>query len=593
HALTAYLTTTADTPPATAELRDHLRQWLPEHMLPGTFVTLETLPLTANGKVDRKALPAPDTAHPHPTGESVAPRTPLEEQLAATWAEVLGLDQVGVYDDFFELGGDSVLATKVMARLKDVVEGEELSLRVLFSSPNIAAMAAHVEAKRADGLRRPTFASVHGADSTEVSAKDLTLDRFLDARTIAEAPALPRSTGEPRTVLLTGASGYLGRFLCLEWLEHLASTGGRLICVVRGKDAAAARRRLVDAFGSGDAELARKFETLAAARLEVVAGDIAEPRLGLDDGTWARLADDVDLIVHSGALVNHVLPYPHLFEANVVGTAELIQLALTSRIKAFTYVSSLVVATSRAGQPALGEDPDVRVALPVQEVDGAYGRGYATSKWAGEVLLREAHDLCGLPVTTFRSSMILAHSRYTGQLNVSDVFTRILFSVIATGLAPRSFYRSVAEGGSRAHYDGLPVDFVTTAVLALGGRTTAGYQTFNLVNPHDDGISLDTFVDWLVDAGHRIERVDDYRDWLVRFESAMRALPEARRQHSALPLLRGLGEPEAPVGGSLLPSDRFRAAVQAAGIGSEKDIPHLSPSLIERYATDLRRLMSE
>ncbi|MFW6693098.1 amino acid adenylation domain-containing protein [Streptomyces sp. MAR4 CNX-425] len=591
HSLTAYVTTGATTPPGAAELREHLAQWLPQHMLPGTFVPLDTLPLTANGKVDRRALAALDTAPARPAGESVAPRTPLEETLAATWAEVLQVDRVGVHDDFFALGGDSLLATKVIARLKAALGGEALSLRVLFSTPNVAAMAEHIEATQAAGLQRPTFGSVHGEDSTEVRAADLTLDRFLDEQTLAGAGTLASPAGTPRTVLLTGANGYIGRFLCLEWLQRLAASGGRLICLVRGSDAAAARKRLDAAFGTADAELLRTYETLAAGHLEVVAGDIAEPRLGLDEPTWARLAADVDAVVHSGALVNHVLPYQHLFEANVLGTAEVVRLALTGRIKPVTYVSSAVVATSRPGEPAVGEDADVRSALPVQAADGGYGVGYTTSKWAGEVLLREAHDLCGLPVTTFRSSMVLAHRRYGGQLNASDMFTRLIFSLIATGVAPRTFYPAAQRAdGPRPHYDGLPVDFAAEAVVALSAHMTAGYRTFGLVNPHDDGVSLDTFVDWLVDEGHPIERVDDYHEWLDRFEAAMRALPEAQQRYSAQPLLHVLRYPEAAMAAPRVPSDRFRTAVQAEGIGADKDVPHLTKSLIRKYATDLARL---
>ncbi|MFE1576865.1 SDR family oxidoreductase [Streptomyces fradiae] len=282
---------------------------------------------------------------------------------------------------------------------------------------------------------------------------------------------------------------------------------------------------------------------------------------------------------------------PELFEANVVGTAELIRLALTRRLKPFTYISSVAVATSLPGGAALDEDGDVRDALPVQPVDGGYAGGYAASKWAGEVLLREAHDLCGLPVTTFRCNMILAHSRYGGQLNVPDMFSRLLFSVLATGIAPRTFYRGDA---ARAHYDGLPVDFTAAAVVALGGETGRAdtYRTFSLVNPNDDGVGLDTFVDWLTEAGHRVERLDDYADWYARFESAMRALPEAQRRHSALPILHGFREPEEPVPGSVIPSDRFRAAVRAGGVGGYADIPGLDRPLLAKYARDLTSLAS-
>ncbi len=484
---------------------------------------------------------------------------------------------------FRDLGGDSLSAVSLSNLLHDTF-GIRVPVDVIISpAHDLRQLAAYVEAKRTATAARPAFASVHGENATEVRAEDLTLDRFIDAEVLDGARHLPRPAGEPRRVLLTGASGYLGRFLTLEWLRRLAPAAGKLVVVVRGKDPDAARRRLTDAFGTDDPELTRTFEELAAEHLEVLAGDIAEPRLGLDEATWERLTGEVDLIVHAGALVNHVLPYRHLFDANVLGTAELVRLSLTTRLKPITFISSVAVSRSRKGQP-LDEDSDVRAALPVQPVDDGYAGGYTTSKWAGEVLLREAHDLCGLPVTVFRSTMILAHSAYTGQLNVHDMFSRLLFSLLATGVAPHSFYR-----GERAHYDGLPVDFTAASVVTLG-RGTSGYRTFSLINPHDDGISLDTFVEWLVEDGHAIERIADHGDWLVRVEAALRTLPEDRRQYSILPLLHGFGEPEAAVPGSDVPSTRFREAVQAAGIGAAGDVPHLTRSLIRKYATDLRRL---
>lgn len=478
---------------------------------------------------------------------------------------------------FRDLGGDSLSAVSLSNLVHDTF-GVRVPVDVIISpAHDLRQLAAYVEAKRTATATRPTFASVHGENADEAHAEDLTLDRFIDAATLDGARDLPILAGEPRHVLLTGASGYLGRFLALDWLQRLAPAGGKLTVVVRGKDPDAARQRLIDAFGN-DPDLTHTFEELAAEHLEVLAGDIAEPRLGLDEATWERLTGEVDLIVHAGALVNHVLPYRHLFDANVLGTAEVIRLSLTARLKPVTFVSSVAVARARKGQP-LDEDSDVRAALPLQPVDGGYASGYTTSKWAGEVLLREAHDLCGLPVTVFRSTMILAHSRYAGQLNVHDMFSRLVFSILATGVAPRSFYR-----GEGAHYDGLPVDFTAASIVALG-QNTSGFRTFSLANPHDDGISLDTFVEWLVEDGHGIERIADHGDWLVRVEAALRTLPEAQRQYSILPLLHGFREPEPAVPGSDVPSARFREAVRETG-----DIPHLSRSLLRKYVTALRSL---
>ncbi|EEF25912.1 conserved hypothetical protein [Ricinus communis] len=182
--------------------------------------------------------------------------------------------------------------------------------------------------------------------------------------------------------------------------------------------------------------------------------------------------------------------------------------------------------------------------------------------------------------------MILTHSRYRGQLNKPDMFTRWLTSVIVTGLAPKSFYRSDAD---KAHYDGLPVDFTAEAISTLAAQSFDGYRTYHVVNPHEDGISLDTFVDWAIAAGHRVQRIDDYDDWFKRFETALRALPEKQRQQSSLALIHQLRQPM-PVGAGAVSAERFHADVRRLGVGRDRDIPHLSEPFIRKYLDDLRAL---
>ncbi|MFF0146496.1 fatty acid CoA ligase FadD9 [Amycolatopsis sulphurea] len=479
-------------------------------------------------------------------------------------------------EHFLDLGGDSLSALTLATLLRDIFSVDVPVGVIVSPATDLGALAAYLEQKLTSGAAdQPSVADVHGPAVTELHAAELTLDKFLDPKTLNTARNLPHPDGPLRTILLTGATGYLGRFLCLEWLRRLQSTGGTLVCLVRGSDNAAARARLDAAFAS-DEELSRQYHALADTRLEVLAADLSEPHFGLTPESWRHLADTTDLIVHDGALVNHVLPYAQLFGPNVVGTAEVIRLALTAKLKPVTYVSTIGVLTDDSA-----EDADLRRASPIWTLDDGYANGYSGSKWVGEVLLREAHDLCGLPVTTLRSGMILAHSRYAGQLNVSDVFTRLLLSLLITGIAPNSFYRA----GAAAHHGGLPVDFTAEAVVSLGAEASADYRTYHVVDSHDDGISLDTYIDWLGEAGHPVTRVGDYRTWLPRFETALRALPESQKRHSLLPLLHAFADPQTD---SAIPAERFRTALHRTSPG--RPIPHVTAELIGKYVTDLARL---
>lgn len=138
--LVAYLVPTGKQAPSTQKLRRFLKKKLPDYMIPSAFVILKALPITPNGKVDRRALPAPDLARPELEKSFVAPRTSTEEVLAAIWAEVLGLKQVGIHDNFFELGGHSLQAIQLVSKIS-VAINLDFSVKLLFSHPTIAELA--------------------------------------------------------------------------------------------------------------------------------------------------------------------------------------------------------------------------------------------------------------------------------------------------------------------------------------------------------------------------------------------------------------------------------------------------------------------
>ena len=296
--LVGYVTGTADP----AEIRRQLAERLPAYMVPSAMVVIDALPLTVSGKLDTRALPAPEYQD---TARYRAPSSPTEEILAGIYAQVLGLDRVGVDDSFFDLGGDSLSAMRLIAAINKSLDAD-LTVPTLFQAPSVRSLsqqfgrhtsaasdlqhhADYIEAERKPGAKEPSFVSVHGRGTTEVHAGDLTLDKFIDATTLTAAPTLRGPSAEVRTVLLTGATGFLGRYLALEWLERMELVDGTLICLVRAESDEDARRRLDKTFDSGDPELLVHYRELAADHLKVIAGDKGEANLGLDQQTWQQL----------------------------------------------------------------------------------------------------------------------------------------------------------------------------------------------------------------------------------------------------------------------------------------------------------------
>jgi acyl-coenzyme A synthetase/AMP-(fatty) acid ligase/acyl carrier protein len=142
--LVAYVVPREEPAPTAAELHRAVKERLPAYMVPSSFVTLDALPLTPNGKIDRKALPAPDTGRAEDEDTYVEPSTEVELLLAEIWSEVLGVEKIGVNDNFFESGGHSLLATQVIARVRKTFQ-VEVPLRSIFESPTIAELAVTVE----------------------------------------------------------------------------------------------------------------------------------------------------------------------------------------------------------------------------------------------------------------------------------------------------------------------------------------------------------------------------------------------------------------------------------------------------------------
>jgi amino acid adenylation domain-containing protein/thioester reductase-like protein len=465
---------TADPIPAAA-LRDFLARRLPSFMIPAIFVEVTAIPRWPSGAPDETALAAPPPpGRPAPT----ATLTPAQAGVAHLWTRMLGVPVAGPDDDFFALGGDSLKAAEMMAQTRQIFGVSAADVRGLtrrlLRDPSVRGFAAAVQEARAGQLD-----SGPGSGGTDFARE-------------AELAVPVRTTGgpaphwrQPRTVLLTGATGFLGVHLLRELL---ADPGVRVQCLVRAADAAAARARVIataQRFGAGSLDLHRMVP---------LAGDLAQPGLGLSPVVFAELARTVDVIYHAGAQVNFIYPYEDLRAANVAGTRELIGLAGLSRGIPLHYISSTAVLAGfgPAGVRAVTED------TPLDHAE-QLGMGYIETKYVAEEMLRQAAR-AGLPVTIYRPLDVAGDHR-TGVWNTATEVCALIRFIAATGLAP----------DIDLPLDFVPADLCAAAVRHIATHEPASGRTYHLASPQPAALSA--LVDRLRWHGFPVEAIP-YQAWV-------------------------------------------------------------------------------
>jgi thioester reductase-like protein len=253
-------------------------------------------------------------------------------------------------------------------------------------------------------------------DESEAAA--MRKDARLDSLGVA---GLPRAGGTFSHVLLTGATGFLGPFLLRSLLDQTAAS---YTVLVRAADPSAARERLradLSVAGLDDPRTAEAFE----ARVTVICGDLASPRLGLADRDWRRLTESIDTIVHNAAWVDYVLAYDTLRPSNVEGTRELIKLACTSRRKQFHFVSSTTIFGFTGKRNLIERDSNPEMA--------GLDFGYAQTKWVSEQLVLQARDQ-GIDARIYRPAFLTASTAGFG--HTTDIVVRLLSFMIKYGVAP-------------------------------------------------------------------------------------------------------------------------------------------------------------
>ncbi|MFE9675369.1 amino acid adenylation domain-containing protein [Streptomyces sp. NPDC006259] len=529
--LAGYVEPRAGRGPDPAALQEHLRTQLPYYMVPSTITLLERMPLNANGKHDRKALPAPAPAADVQRPAAVF-ATATQERVARIWSEVLGADEVTAEDDFFQLGGHSLLVPRVLFALRRAF-GVDLPLITLFEATTVEELA-----RRVDLAASAPAAS--GAPAGAAPEQGPLEAPALDPAIRVEPHAARPRTGAPQAVLLTGATGFLGAHLLDGLLRRTPAT---VHCLVRCEDPREG--------------LARLLKTLASyglpqpdtGRIVVEAGDLGEPLLGLTPRRFSELAEGLDAVHHSGAWVSFTLPYEMLRAGNVDGTAEVLRLAALGGGIPVHHVSTASVP-----------EPGVESAAPVSG-------GYNRSKWAAEHLAVAARGR-GVPVSVYRPDYVGGHST-TGIGNAKDLIWAMIKGSVQVGCYP----------DLPLPVQLVPVDRVVDALLTLSLREGDGPGSFDLAHP--EPVCLTTVFAWVKAHGHDLRAVP-YTDWLA----ALRESARSSWDNALFPFLSLFEGPAGAPGALAAPAaGAARSAYATAGV----DCPPLDEPLLHSYLNELVR----
>jgi amino acid adenylation domain-containing protein/thioester reductase-like protein len=428
-----------------ADLRAFIQERLPEYMVPSRFIKMEELPLTPNGKVDRKALPDPGDVGLPVSSEYVPPAGEVEETIAQVWMEVLGVGRIGRHDNFFDLGGHSLLVMKALAKLKFTYD---LTMQDFFDCQTIAEISARL-------YERGSREKPAGLELKEELPEKLKIDVVVTGAKEA-----------PKRFVLTGATGYLGAHLLYEML---ARTQADICCLVRAGSVDEGYSRILEA-----SEFYFGKNAIDRSRVIPVCGDISKDGLSVDvNGRDALLI--ADTVIHAASDVRHYGNYRHFRNVNVLGIKRLLGLLDRSALKRFHYISTLSVAGDAIPgfSKAVFKETDYSRAQILDNV-------YAKSKFEAEGIVRDAR-VEGLDATIYRvGNLVGSTDGGKFQKNISEnAFYGLIKAIAEMKMLPE---------GINAKFDMTPVDSCRRALASLMLMPETSNRCLHVFNPNMVGL---------------------------------------------------------------------------------------------------------
>lgn len=451
-------------------LSPFLKEKLPDYMIPKVYVVLHQFPLTATGKIDRKNLPTPEFQALQ--GKHIPPQTETEKKLAELWRKILNVDEVGIQDNFFEIGGHSLLVAQLAYHIRQLFN-YKLSFVQFFSNPTIAVLASLIERKVVkDNVINTTLRLIE---------KDLHTARAIVPQS---ATTLLTLSEQPKTIFLTGVTGFLGIHLLAELIEHTQAT---IYCLARES-----KGKTIPQIFADHAKHYHFEKLLDHPRIVFVSGDMAKPQLDIKPEVWEKLTSEVDAIYHAAAYVHHLYDYATLRDTNVLGTIELLKFAAANKNKRFYYISTIWAALDKDMHNVLLEQ------FPEKKPTGLED-GYGLTKWTSEKILSEAKDR-GFTTIIFRPSFILGHSE-TGVIPTQNLHILLLLKgCLQMGVAPKGL----------GVLDSVPVDFIAKSIIQISLQDDNQNKVFNCCHPKPP--RLEQVFHWLRDSGFPL-KIIPYAEW--------------------------------------------------------------------------------
>ncbi|MBA3994531.1 MAG: hypothetical protein C0469_13465 [Cyanobacteria bacterium DS2.3.42] len=544
------------------QLKQFLATSLPLWMVPQLFEIVEQMPLTVTGKVDLSLLKEiPLTAAPGVTATQAETRT--QKVLVEVWKQVLGLDSVGIHDDFYDLGGDSlnVIETVLAAHLC----GLTLSPDMLVAYSTISDLSQAIDNNGRNNGSAHSDNALNSEFLRDDVQNDASVRELLQNRPVHDSG----KSDSLKNIFLTGTTGFLGARLLKELLNK---TNATMHCLVRASSLQAALARIEHALSIHGMTLSDDEKK----HIVPVIGDLTAKDLGMQAEQWLKLTQTVDTVFHSAATVNMIKDYYELRPANVFGTREVARFLLEGRRKHLHYASTLSVFVATTNNTGIAKEDD-----KLDQSFQVFG-GYAQTKVAAEYLLRLITQNTG-PISFYRFGLLTGDSQ-TGNSAKDDFLNMFARGISSLGCVP--------ESNANMTVDITPIDYAAAAMahIAVKDAKSGVANTYHIANEYS--LSLNELLDVMKTIGTQLQVLPADK-FLSKLQSKSNKF-NAEESAACLALCRALGNSESF--SQFRTMDLFQATdisfdctnTKKALEGTSIQCPKPSPELIEKY---LRRAL--